>query len=559
MFDSIFWHQFHFMRPLWLLTFLPLLLLFYLNWRNKKEQELTLKGLPPHIIKALTVGESGWRKFLPLKLLIVTAVLGVLVAAGPTWTHQPSPFGTDKAPLVVVLDDSKSMLETDVAPSRLTRAKQKILDLIKLRDGGRNALVVVSGSGHVAMPLTQDIDVFKPLLYAVNPDIMPIKGKFQEKALPRVQQVLNQSDIPDYAGTVLLVTDSISPTSEKAFAKFFAEKDGKKRPQLLVYGMGVKNGVAAQRYDQDSLETLADDADGHFIQQSVDNSDLQWIVKKISTHMQISTDSAQPWKDQGYGLIIAMAILFLLWFRRGWTVRWCIALVAVIGLHTPMAHAQMYSKSKLAEMAAEKQAFVDKESGYRWGQLWLTPDQQGMLFVKLGDYKRAANRFEDPMWKATAYFLAEDYKNAQIYYQQVHTLNGKIGVANSLAYQRKYPMARDYFQKLAKEYPDNKKIKHNLQLMINIIAEIDQFSESQTHQLDSAKEVSQELPKDQPQTSNGAKEKTNKNLMMKKVYTAEELLKNNKLNEAWMKRVQGDPSKFLASKFAMELFEEQDQ
>jgi hypothetical protein len=68
-------------------------------------------------------------------------MLMALAAAGPAWRPAPSPFVTETAPLVVALDLSPSMTETDVEPSRLERAKQKVRDLIVLRAGGRVGLV----------------------------------------------------------------------------------------------------------------------------------------------------------------------------------------------------------------------------------------------------------------------------------------------------------------------------------------------------------------------------------------------------------------------------------
>ena len=76
------------------------------------------------------------------------------------------------------------MLETDIAPNRLTRAKQKISDLLATRDGGRNGLVVFAGSAHTAMPLTRDNAVYDPILAAIRPEIMPKAGKRTEQVIP---------------------------------------------------------------------------------------------------------------------------------------------------------------------------------------------------------------------------------------------------------------------------------------------------------------------------------------------------------------------------------------
>ncbi|ANN28689.1 hypothetical protein FORC17_3626 [Vibrio vulnificus] len=154
-----FFSQFHFLRPEWLLAFVPMLLLLWMRWRE--ESVPSWKAiLPTHLRQVLTIGEHGWRKQLPLKLLVVNVTLAIIICAGPTWQRQASPFGEDKATLLVIMDNSDSMLQNDLPPSRLARSKQKIRDLLVARKGGSTGLVVFAGSAHVAMPVTQDSKVF---------------------------------------------------------------------------------------------------------------------------------------------------------------------------------------------------------------------------------------------------------------------------------------------------------------------------------------------------------------------------------------------------------------
>lgn len=100
MFDSQLWvqffTQFHFIRPFWLLALVPMLLLLWLRWREESQpswQEI----LPSHLRKALTIGDAGWRKQLPLKLLVMIVTLAIVVCAGPSWQREASPFGEDRA------------------------------------------------------------------------------------------------------------------------------------------------------------------------------------------------------------------------------------------------------------------------------------------------------------------------------------------------------------------------------------------------------------------------------------------------------------------------------
>ncbi|MGR5542588.1 VWA domain-containing protein, partial [Vibrio campbellii] len=91
----------------------------------------------------------------------------------------------------------------DVPPSRLERAKHKIMDMIEYRSGGRNALIAFARSAHVAMPMTYDQGVFAPFLTAIEPRIMPVAGKRVEQSLPALNTLL-----PDDTGaTIVLVSD----------------------------------------------------------------------------------------------------------------------------------------------------------------------------------------------------------------------------------------------------------------------------------------------------------------------------------------------------------------
>ena len=69
-----------------------------------------------------------------LGLGLAAAVIGL---AGPAWERLPQPVEQRTDAVVIALDLSLSMLAEDVRPSRLTRARQKIADLLTERREGR--------------------------------------------------------------------------------------------------------------------------------------------------------------------------------------------------------------------------------------------------------------------------------------------------------------------------------------------------------------------------------------------------------------------------------------
>ncbi|PCH75137.1 MAG: hypothetical protein COC12_01960, partial [Rhodobacteraceae bacterium] len=130
---------FHFLRPFWLLV-LPLVAWMWWLIRPHRTGRAALpEMIAPHLAAALQVGLDGRRRILPIDG--VALGLMVLAVAGPAWTRMHNPLIADTAPLVVALKVTDSMMSADLAPTRLDRARFKVLDLIAARAGARTALI----------------------------------------------------------------------------------------------------------------------------------------------------------------------------------------------------------------------------------------------------------------------------------------------------------------------------------------------------------------------------------------------------------------------------------
>lgn len=550
MYLDVIWQHFHFIRPLWLLAFLPFMLFFLINFSVKKNQQQSMKHFPSHLLTALTVGEQGWKKLLPLKLWAVAITLAIIIAAGPTWLRQASPFGEDTAPLIIVLDVSESMLQKDIQPSRLIRAKQKISDLLALREGGSSALVVYAGSAHTAMALTRDQDVFTPLLQAVSPKIMPRDGKFAEYSLAQITGLLAPERAKGNPGSILLVTDGVGRDTKAQFSDYFSDyaNDSEQAltpPLLLVLGVGDAEQTVRMPFEPKLLQSLANSASGYYHPITFDNSDVEWINNNIQKFMLLSNDSVQPWADMSYGLVFLLVAVFLFWFRRGWTIHWRIHSVVLVALLTGLPSQSVTAKT--VNITNQTTAITANE--WHFADLWMTADQQGQYYFNRGDYAQAAARFDDPMWKASAYYLAEEFTLAHSYFMRIDSLEAQFGGASALAQRREYIAARNLLADIVEANPSFQGARHNLVIVQKIIDDINRHSASQSN---NEQEASRELG-DEPQTGDGADEMVMKEQLIQEKYDAEQLLQDDELNKAWMKRVQGDLARFLATKFHQQL------
>jgi len=556
--------QFHFIRPLWLFAFVPMGALIWLRWRSDSQPNWK-DLLPDHLKNALTIGDLGWRKQLPLKVLMVMVSLAIVICAGPTWQRQASPFGEDKASLLVVLDSSDSMLSKDLAPNRLERSKQKVRDLLTVRKGGNTGLVVYAGSAHIAMPMTQDNKVFVPFLAAISPSVMPVSGKQAEQALPLISEQLSG----EKGSTVLLVTDGVTPATIHAYKDYFARNPY----QLLVLAAGNARAQSDNPIDLDSLKELANQTGGRLIEVSFDNSDIETLERAIERNMQLNGDSAMPWKDMGYGLLVPLALIMLLWFRKGWLVQWCIVGGIVSSVYfTPTAMAQ--TVHTVAEQKPVVEYSVNDHLAQWWWDLWLTPDQQGQRWFDKKEYLKAAIHFTDPLRKGTAYYYASEFKLAHSAFLQASTPGydskamthdhflGLYNAASALARQREYLAARDLLAYLANEVQGDgtlkRDIEHNLAVLSGIVEEVNRISESQIGTTEGFEE-SFELEEGMPQTGEGADEQTVAELMIRETLNANEILGSDELANKWLKRVEADPKYFLKTKFQIQLREQSHQ
>ncbi|WP_236960337.1 hypothetical protein [Methylobacterium durans] len=148
---------FHFERPAWLLLLLPALALWLLQRRISDASECWRRVIDPVLLRHLLVGREQPSRATPNALFLLGSILGTIAVAGPAWELEPSPFADAKPPAMIVLRVTPSMTTDDLAPTRLDRARQKLSDLLGLREGAATGLIAYSGTSHLVLPPTPTV------------------------------------------------------------------------------------------------------------------------------------------------------------------------------------------------------------------------------------------------------------------------------------------------------------------------------------------------------------------------------------------------------------------
>ncbi len=138
-------------------------LLAYLWWlRRGKRHTTTFSSLG--LLREAASGQKPWRRHVPVVLICLALVTLGVGAARPTVVMA---VPSNDATVILALDVSGSMCNTDVTPNRLAAAQTAIRSFLQAQksSGTKFGLVIFSGQAQLAVAPTTDIE---QLLAAIN-------------------------------------------------------------------------------------------------------------------------------------------------------------------------------------------------------------------------------------------------------------------------------------------------------------------------------------------------------------------------------------------------------
>jgi Ca-activated chloride channel family protein len=163
------------------------------------------------------------------------------------------------------------------------------------------------------MPLTRDSRIVEQMAQALEPSVMPVQGDVLTDALSLARQQLERAGVP---GSIVVLTDSIAPSQLSALAGY--RQAGGPPVQVLAM-VGSRQAAVAH-----GLDTGARSLGAPLEPVTADDSDVWRLAARATTSVAASythTPEAR-WQDEGYALVPLLALVALLWARRGWSIRW---------------------------------------------------------------------------------------------------------------------------------------------------------------------------------------------------------------------------------------------
>lgn len=238
-------------------------------------------------LQASRIASLCW-PILPLLLL-------GLALLRPYWDSEQHEVTVPGDDYMFLVDVSRSMYTRDVAPSRIELAKRKLKDLVAafVKQGSphRYGLTLFAGDSYLFCPVTADTAVLRQFIDAIDPGMVTTLGSNLEAGITTALERFDSSN--SKSGRILVLSDG--EDDELALSRVLDLIDTR-GVRVDVLGLGTPEGkpieieagtflrdargqVIHSRINEGSLRALADAGKGVFVRATLDDRDLDTLVK----------------------------------------------------------------------------------------------------------------------------------------------------------------------------------------------------------------------------------------------------------------------------------------
>jgi Ca-activated chloride channel family protein len=264
--------SFEHLQILWLLLVLPPALVLFFWWASRQRQKLLEQFIQTRLLSTLTVGISPARKKIRFGCLVFAVALLVITLARPQHGFDLQEVEQRGLDIVVAVDTSKSMLATDIAPNRLTRARLAALELMQKAGTDRMGLVAFAGDAFLECPLTIDNTAFQQCVQALDVNSIPQGGTAIAAAIKTALTAFKEGN---HHKVLVLFTDGEDNDTGALEAAQGAAKAGLK---IFTIGIGTAAGDLLRVTDANGNSDYVRDEQGNVVKSHLNEALLQQIA-----------------------------------------------------------------------------------------------------------------------------------------------------------------------------------------------------------------------------------------------------------------------------------------
>ena len=315
---------------LFFLLLLPILILWY--YKKGQHQEATVRFSNLDLIPNSVIRNGKMKNmvFILGRLAIISLI--ILALARPRLSDTIRETKTEIIDILLVIDQSSSMLAQDFKPNRLEAAKDVAKTFIKDREGDRLGIIVFAGESYIQCPLTRDIDVLLEFTDEIEIIDREHDGTAIGMAIANSINRLRESEAK--SKTIILLSDgsnnqgelepvTAAELAEKFDIKIYTVAAGTRGlapyPVTDAWGRQVIQKVQVD-VDEESLKEIAEITGGQFFR-ATDNQSLKKVYEEIDTleRTEIEVTEYQNYTElySWFTIPAAFASIFLIVLSRG--------------------------------------------------------------------------------------------------------------------------------------------------------------------------------------------------------------------------------------------------
>ena len=315
---------------LFFLLLLPILILWY--YKKGQHQEATVRFSNLDLIPNSVIRNGKMKNmvFILGRLAIISLI--ILALARPRLSDIIRETKTEIIDILLVIDQSSSMLAQDFKPNRLEAAKDVAKTFIKDREGDRLGIIVFAGESYIQCPLTRDIDVLLEFTDEIEIIDREHDGTAIGMAIANSINRLRESEAK--SKTIILLSDgsnnqgelepiTAAELAEKFDIKIYTVAAGTRGfapyPVTDAWGRQVIQKVQVD-VDEESLKEIAEITGGQFFR-ATDNQSLKKVYEEIDTleRTEIEVTEYQNYTElySWFTIPAAFASIFFIVLSRG--------------------------------------------------------------------------------------------------------------------------------------------------------------------------------------------------------------------------------------------------